>query len=215
MVAALEAVPGANVAVMGDKLPTPSEGPAWYFIDGLSDQASGFELCRRLRRSAVTSGSYLTLIIDTNDHTARSRAMAVGADDYILGPLTPSLLIARLLQYAGAPGKHLERIDPHWGLKIDPKAHQARSHGRLIPLHPNELRMLQIFLENPNRLLGRGKIIELLGKRNDITDQRTVDVWVGRLRRRLEVAGAKGLLRTVRSMGYVFDTPEVLAEQLP
>ena len=62
-------------------------------------------------------------------------------------------------------------------------------------------------LSRPDRLLSRAEIIERIGDATEVGDERTVDVWVGRLRRTLETHGATGLLRTVRSMGYVFDTP--------
>ena len=64
----------------------------------------------------------------------------------------------------------------------------------------------ELFAENPDRVLSRQDLIAGLGKQDPPIDERTVDVWVGRLRRALQAAGAGQPLRTVRSMGYVYDS---------
>ncbi|MGI9374552.1 MAG: winged helix-turn-helix domain-containing protein, partial [Tsuneonella suprasediminis] len=92
-------------------------------------------------------------------------------------------------------------------LTIDMTALQARWLGEPIVLRPNEFRLLRFFAENANRVMGREEIIAGLGKQEPAIDARTVDVWIGRLRRALKAAGAGNPLRTVRSLGYVFDAP--------
>ena len=79
--------------------------------------------------------------------------------------------------------------------------------GRAILLRPNEFRLLRFFAENPNQVHSRPDLIAGLGKLDPPIDERTVDVWIGRLRRALKSAGAGNPLRTVRSLGYVFDAP--------
>jgi two-component system phosphate regulon response regulator PhoB len=72
---------------------------------------------------------------------------------------------------------------------------------------PNEFRLLRYFVEHPGRVFTRSQLISALGKQEPAVDERTVDVWIGRLRRALRAAGAGNPLRTVRSLGYVFDVP--------
>lgn len=72
---------------------------------------------------------------------------------------------------------------------------------------PNEFRLLRYFVEHPSRVFTRQQLILALGKQEQPMDERTVDVWVGRLRRALRAAGVTYDLRTVRSLGYVFDEP--------
>ena len=206
--AALAVLPDAEVLQLGAVLPDLAGEPAWCFIDWLLDDISGLELCRRLRAAPATRASHITMVIEGSDQSARARALAAGADDYIPGPLTPEALAERLQLYTGAIAAPVPLRSPS-GLTVDAEAHQARWQGKLIPLRPRELRLLQLFLANPDRLLSRAKIIALLGKEGEIGDDRTVDVWVGRLRRTLEAHGVTGVLRTVRSLGYVFDTPEL------
>lgn len=146
------------------------------------------------------------MVLEDDNSLARSRAIAAGADDYMAGPLTAESLKSRLQLYAQREGRQTSP-DVVGTLTLDSEAHQARCQGRLIPLRPSELQLLEVFLAQPNRLLSRSKIIALLGKEDEIGDDRTVDVWVGRLRRTLEAHGVSGVLRTVRSLGYVLDMP--------
>lgn len=92
------------------------------------------------------------------------------------------------------------------GLAVDFVAHRACWRGRPITLGPNELRLLGHFLGHPDRVYSRASLIFLLGKTDLAIDERTVDVWVGRLRRALRRQGVPDRLRTVRLYGYVFDS---------
>ncbi|MEY4721555.1 MAG: hypothetical protein RIQ46_1280, partial [Pseudomonadota bacterium] len=86
-------------------------------------------------------------------------------------------------------------------------AFQARFAGKVVPLMPNEFRLLRYLSEHPGRVFTRSQLIAALGKQEMPMDERTVDVWIGRLRRSLRAAGGGEMLRTVRSLGYVLDTP--------
>ena len=103
---------------------------------------------------------------------------------------------------AGASGPRLR----HGDLVVDPVAFAARYRGKLLNLRPNEFRLLAFFVANPDRVFSRTALIESLGKDSDLLDERTVDVWTGRLRRALREQGAPDPLRTVRSQGYVLDS---------
>ena len=207
LIAARSVLPQATIHVLetaSQEVPADAE---WCFVDWLLDEMSGLEICRRLRTAAQTRGSHITMVLDGEDPVARSRALAAGADDYMRGPLTPQALAERLRFYTGAGQEAPVPLRSPIGLTLDPSAFQVRWHGQLIPLRPREFRLLELFLARPDRLLSRDRIIALLGNEGEIGDERTVDVWVGRLRRTLEAHGVGKVLRTVRSMGYVFDTP--------
>lgn len=98
------------------------------------------------------------------------------------------------------------RVLSHGDLTVDPRAFAARFRGKLVPLRPNEFRLLAHFLANPDRVFARSELIESLGKDSDLLDERTVDVWAGRLRRALRAHGVPDPLRTVRAQGYVLDS---------
>ena len=182
------------------------EGPMWAFIDWVMDDLAGLEMCRRLRADARTADAHITMVLENDDADDRRRALRAGADDYVVGPLTRTAVLDRVLalQARGVERHATQRFEVG-ALSIDMAALQARWNGEPIPLRPNEFRLLRFFAENPNRVLTREDLISGLGKREPPIDERTVDVWIGRLRRAIKAAGGGNPLRTVRSMGYVFD----------
>lgn len=182
------------------------DGALWAFVDWVLPDISGLEICRRLRCDPLTAQAHITMILDEDDQESRRRALRTGADDYMVGPVDRAALLDRVLslqmrdQDAGAL-----RAVTLGHLTIDLAAFQARWQGKAIPLMPNEFRLLRYFVEHPGRVFTRSQLIAALGKQEPPVDERTVDVWIGRLRRALKAAGAGNPLRTVRSLGYVFD----------
>lgn len=184
------------------------EGPVWAFVDWVMDDMAGLEMCRRLRADPRTSGAHITMVLEADDSEDRRRALRAGADDYMVGPLDRTRILDRVL---AIDPQLRQRHAPHrfeaGALTIDMTALQARWAGKPVVLPPNEFRLLRYLAENRDRVLSREELIAGLGKQEPPIDARTVDVWIGRLRRALKAAGAPELLRTVRSLGYVFDTP--------
>lgn len=250
-----QSLPGVHVLA---KLTEPFEkriqGRLWCFVDWVLPDCSGLEMCRRLREAVPASQGHITMVLEDDDTEARRRALRAGADDYLVGPLTPELLVSRLQQYYrpanGAANDCVIRVedaDPetdgdcsdrrtfgastaaqwppemaddsvsgdmagrapqvvgHGDLALDLAGCQAYWRGEPIRLRPNEFRLLAHFVENAGKVLSRTSLIARIGKEGMETDERTVDVWVGRLRRALKVHGVPDVLRTVRSFGYVLD----------
>jgi two-component system phosphate regulon response regulator PhoB len=181
-------------------------GKVWGFIDWLCPSLSGLELCRRLREAEATRGAHLTMVLEEPDSEARRRALQAGADDYLVGPLDSARLFERVeaLMRDDAP---VRQRFVHGIVTVDLAAVQVRIEGKVVPLRPNEFRLLVHFLENPDQVFSRQALIDRLGK-HALGIERTVDVWIGRLRRALVAHGAPDPLRTVRSLGYVLDSIE-------
>lgn len=203
--AARAVLPEATVAILGDRVPDVTGEHIWCFVDWLLENMSGLEMCRRLREAPQTKSAHITLVLDSDDNHLRGRALAEGADDYILGPLTEAKLIDRLGRYTASFTPKGSLSSP-LGLSLNREAHQVRWQGRPIPMGPRELRLLELFLLQPDQLLTREKIIAHLNQEGEINYPRTVDVLVSRLRRRLSVYGLDENLRSVRSRGYILDT---------
>lgn len=182
------------------------EGPMWAFIDWVMPELAGLEMCRRLRADPRTMDAHVTMVLEADDAEDRRRALRAGADDYVIGPLTRTAVLDRVLalQSRGSE-RHAAQKFELGALVIDMAALQARWAGEPITLRPNEFRLLRFLAENPNKVLTREDLIAGLGKREPPIDERTVDVWIGRLRRAIKAAGGGNPLRTVRSLGYVFD----------
>lgn len=182
------------------------EGTLWAFVDWVLPGMAGLEVCRRLRCDPLTASAHVTMVLEDDDVEDRKRALRTGADDYMMGPLTRTALLDRILgANLLAPQPGASARFSQGDLTIDVAAFQARWKGRPISLMPNEFRLLRYFVEHPGRVFTRSQLILALGKQEPAVDERTVDVWVGRLRRALKAAGAGNPLRTVRSLGYVFD----------
>ncbi len=184
------------------------EGGIWAFIDWVLPDIAGLEVCRRLRCDPLTAQGHLTMVLEEDDLEFRRRALRAGADDYMIGPATRTAILDRVLSVRTPEpeGKALHTL-AMGDLLVDLAAFQARFQGRPVPLMPNEFRLLRYLVEHPGRVFTRSQIIAALGKHDSPIDERTVDVWVGRLRRALRGAGAGDMLRTVRSLGYVLDIP--------
>ncbi len=196
-----------DVAGCHAELPPLAEGlHYWCFVDWLLPDISGIEMCRRLREAPATRYAHITMVLDEDDSEAKKRALRSGADDYLLGPADAERLAARLQQYRRSkgtvpPATRLKSGD----LQVDLAAVLVRYRDRRIALAPNEFKLLAHFIENPDRVWSRTSLIEILGKDDASIDERTVDVWIGRLRRALKAQDVPDRLRTVRAMGYVFD----------
>jgi two-component system phosphate regulon response regulator PhoB len=200
--------PDLTALPIGSKVPAEAfPGPVFGFIDWLLPDISGIELCRRLRQAGNTRHAHLTMVLDSGDAADRRQALNAGADDYLVGPLTPEALLDRVeAGRAAAPRLPEGRRLQHGELVIDLAAHQARFRGRPVPLRPNEFRLLVHFLDHPDQVLSRASLIAHIGRPGEAIEERTVDVWAGRLRRALRTAGAPDPLRTVRTLGYVLDS---------
>ena len=205
--AAAFAFPRLEVLPLDALLPQGrSASRTFCFVDWLLPEISGLEMCRRLRDQPGTAYSHITMVLEEDGPDSRRRSLRAGADDYVAGPLTPEKLVERLRLYlAGSAGAHQPHRLRHGDLVVDIAARQARWRGQPVILRPNEFNLLIHFVEHPDRVFSRASLIATLGKDDAALDERTVDVWIGRLRRALKAHGAPDPLRTVRSIGYVLD----------
>ena len=195
------------VPLGGQSPPQILVGKVWGFVDWLCPTMSGLELCRRLRESEATRYAHLTMVLEEPNQESKRRALLAGADDYLVGPLDAVRLLERI-DSLGAKDTPPRVQLVHGPITIDAAAHQIRVSGQPVPMRPNEFRLLVHFMEHPDQVFSRTALIDRLGKDGEALDERTVDVWVGRLRRSLAAYGAPDPLRTVRALGYVMDSVE-------
>ena len=183
------------------------EGPVCAFVDWVMEDLSGLEMCRRLRGDPRLDEAHITIVLEQDDADDKRRALRAGADDYLVGPVDRTTILDRVMALHGGIGQPRinERLELG-ALLVDLAALQARWNGRALDLRPNEFRLLHFLAQNPDRVLSRGDLIAALGKQEPPIDERTVDVWIGRLRRALRKVGAGERVRTVRSLGYVYDS---------
>jgi two-component system OmpR family response regulator len=185
-------------------------------LDLMLPGEDGLTLCRELR-----AHSRLPVIMLTarGEETDRVVGLEMGADDYVPKPFSPRELLARIkavLRRTQAlpplPDRPEARQLRFAGWTLDLARRQLVSPaGVVVPLSGGEYRLLRIFLDHPNRVLSRDQLLELARGREALPFDRSIDVQVGRLRRRLADEAA-ALIQTVRGEGYVLAS-EVEAEQ--
>ncbi|WP_260294858.1 response regulator [Sedimenticola hydrogenitrophicus] len=179
-------------------------------LDLMLPGADGLELCRNLR---VKSRVPIIMLTARGDEMDRILGLEMGADDYLPKPFNPRELLARikvvLRRSAALPYDQPEspvRAIRFANWTLDPVArHLESSSGAVVPLSGAEYRLLKVFLEHPNRVLNRDQLLDLTQGRDADPFDRSIDVLVSRLRRRLEDDPKDpGIIKTVRGEGYVF-----------
>ncbi len=169
----------------------------------------GLVLCRKLRADREIPVIMLTALGETTD---RIIGLEMGADDYLPKPFEPRELLARMkavmhrtrtLPDAGqAPVSGKIRFA---GWMLDTNArHLLSPEGVVVPLSGGEFSLLSVFLSHPNHVLNRDQLLELARGREASPFERSIDVQVSRLRRRLGDDGKEPrIIKTVRNAGYV------------
>jgi two-component system, OmpR family, phosphate regulon response regulator PhoB len=191
-----------------DMVSPPRNAKVYALIDWTVGGVSGLELCRRLRCQLQTANVHIILILEEDVEENRKKARRASANRCVIGPVSRDRLVKLVLEMHLPDEPDEDSAVLRLGdLAMDVPAFQARWQGKPIPLMPNEFALLRFFMENPSRVYTRTQLIKLLGKQDDWIDERTVDAWVGRLRRSLNAAGATSFLRTVRSFGFIMDRP--------
>jgi DNA-binding response OmpR family regulator len=176
--------------------------PSLVILDLMLPRLDGVEVCRRLRERSDVPILMLTARVDEVD---KLLGLSLGADDYVTKPFSPREVVARvkaILRRAtrAAPRKVLR----HRELEMDLERHHVRMAGREVHLTPIEFKLLQAFLESPERAFSREQLLNRVYAYHeaDVVD-RTVDVHVGKLREKLNDDPAHPrYIATVRGVGY-------------
>jgi two-component system, OmpR family, phosphate regulon response regulator PhoB len=182
--------------------------PDLLILDWMLPGVSGIEICRRLRAREATRRLPIIMVSARRDESERVRGLAVGADDYVVKPFSVIELMARVraLLRRSRPERIAERLRAG-DLDLDRLTRRVRRGDRDIRLGPTDFRLLEYLLEKPGRVLSRGQLLDLVWGRSAEVDERTVDVHVGRLRKRLTKGKERDPIRTVRGAGYAIDDP--------
>lgn len=169
-------------------------------LDAMLPGQDGFTVVRHLRdRGVATPIIFLTARDAPEDAVA---GLDAGADDYMRKPFDLDELEARLRSISrrenGGRRPHLQVDD----LLYDPSTKRARRAGRELDLTARETTFLEYLMRNNGRLLSRNMIVEALWGHDATIESNVVDVYVRRLRAKLEAGGEPRLLYTVRGLGY-------------
>ena len=171
-------------------------------LDVMLPGLDGFEVCRRLRRDSDVPVIMLTARGDDFDIVG---GLEAGADDYVVKPVEPRVLDARIravlrrLDRAGSPA------ETYGELVIDRGSLTVALAGREISLTPTELRLLLVLSGSPRQVFSREQLLDLVWEHGYLGDSRLVDACVQRLRAKIEAdTSGPRYIQTVRGFGYRF-----------
>lgn len=185
-------------------------------LDIMLPGEDGLSICRRLRASSTLP---IIMLTAAGDPTAKVVGLEMGADDYIAKPFDPHELLARvravLRRAVALPATTQTPARPmrFAGWRIDPVARELRNPDNArVMLTSAEFDLLLVFCRLAQHTLSRDQLLDLTQGRATVAVNRSVDILVSRIRRKIECEpGDPLLIKTVRAGGYIF-TPSVVTE---
>jgi DNA-binding response OmpR family regulator len=178
-------------------------------LDVMLPKIDGFEVCRRLRAAGIST----RILMLTARDAVRDRIAGLdsGADDYLVKPFAFGELLARiraLLRRDSAASEGVLRVAE---LTLEPAAQRVQWAGRPIDLTAREYRVLETLMRRPGWIVSRESLIESVWGFDFADTSETsnlVEVYVGRVRRKLAEHGAPALIQTIRNAGYRLREPD-------
>ena len=181
-------------------------GPDAVVLDAGMPGLDGLRVCRRLRESGERVP---VLMIGPRDAPEdRIDGLDAGADDYIVKPFDVGELKARLRALLRRAAADAPKVELRFAeLELDAERHGAVVGRRFAELSRTELQLLELLLRNPRTVLTREVIYQRVWGYEPGPESNALRVYVGYLRRKLEQAGARPLIHTIRGVGYVLREP--------
>jgi len=171
-------------------------------LDVMLPGVDGFEVCRRLRRDSDIPVIMLTARGDDFDIVG---GLEAGADDYVVKPVEPRVLDARIRAVLRRMARAGSPAETYGELVIDRAALIVRRAGREVSLTPIELRLLLVLSGSPRQVFSREQLLDLVWEHDYLGDSRLVDACVQRLRAKIETDTSEPrYIQTVRGFGYRF-----------
>jgi len=171
-------------------------------LDVMLPGLDGFEVCRRLRRDSDIPVIMLTARDDDLDVVG---GLEAGADDYVVKPVEPRVLDARIRAVLRRTVRTDSPAETYGELMIDRGSLIVRRAGQDVSLPPTELRLLLVLSGSPRQVFSREQLLSLVWEHDYLGDSRLVDACVQRLRAKIEADTSQPrYIQTVRGFGYRF-----------
>lgn len=171
-------------------------------LDVMLPRLDGFEVCRRLREAGH---SLPVLMVTARDDVAdRIHGLDLGADDYLVKPFDFGELLARLRALLRRRSAFQTTVIEIEDLRIDTARQEATRGGRTIPLTAKEYALLEFLARNAGRVVGREEVSEHVWDENYDPFSNLIEVYINRLRKKIDQGASVPLIHTRRGAGYVF-----------
>ncbi len=185
-----------------------TKGADLILLDLMLPGVSGNEVCRQIRQSSAVPIIMLTAKDSEIDKVV---GLELGADDYVTKPYSTRELLARMKAILrrlseSSPVVAADGVIEAGPVRLDSERHVVSVHGTKVAMPLKEFELLELLMENINRVLTRGQIIDRVWGPNYFGDTKTLDVHVKRIRSKIEDDPARPVhLLTVRGLGYKFE----------
>ncbi len=179
--------------------------PDLILLDLMLPGISGIEVCKRVRE---VSSVPIIMVTAKDDEIDKVVGLEVGADDYLTKPYSYRELLARIRAVlrrakADVPAPETSEVLRAGRILMDTEVHEVRVDGKKVKMPLREFELLELFLQNPDRVLTRNQILDRIWGLNYIGDTKTLDVHVKRIRSKIEEDPSNPTaLVTVRGLGY-------------
>ena len=163
---------------------------------------NGFELCEKIRK--VNYDIHIIFLTARDLEKDIIRGFDLGADDYITKPFNVKILKKKIVAILKRYRKIQDNIYEIKYLKVDMSKREVYKRGNLISLTPTEYRILELFVQEKNKVITKDNFIEVLYKQNgDYIDEHALSVYISRLRCKIEETD-NPIIKTIYGMGYMW-----------
>ena len=188
------------------------ERPDLVILDIMLPDSDGLEICKAIRAHSELSALPVIFLTARASETDRIVGLELGANDYIVKPFFVRELIARIkIHFRGQT--QVSKLLKSGGLELDRARCRVHLTGQEISLTATEFRLLEFLMSRPGVVFSREQLLDAVWGHDRAVTDRTVDVYILRLRQKIENADGPAFIRSVRGFGYSFNT-EVPQEQL-
>ena len=181
--------------------------PDVVLLDIMLPGLDGLSICRELRGGERTRQIPIIMITAKSEEMDQLVGYNMGADDYVTKPFSNKVLLQKvkvLLRRVDGPAETGDLIE-HLGIRIDRVRHRVTVRNDEVSLTPTEFKLLECLLRQPGRAFNRHQLMDAAIGEGQIVLERTIDVHIKTLRKKLSDAGGDtGMIETVRGVGYRF-----------
>lgn len=174
--------------------------PRLIILDLMLPDMDGFEICRNLKSEKKFSDIPVIMLTAKGEETDKVVGLELGADDYITKPFSPKELVARVRAVLRRKEKRPESAIEIGNIMIDLEKYKVSIKGKKIELTPTEFKILKILSENEGKVFTRDELLDNLWGAEKTVIDRTIDVHIKHLRKKLGPAGH--LIKNLRGIGY-------------
>ncbi|MCA9119031.1 MAG: response regulator [Planctomycetaceae bacterium] len=178
--------------------------PDLVILDVMLPVIDGMDVCRRLRADVATRDTLILMLTAKAEELDELVGLSLGADDFVTKPFSVKVLLERIkaLLRRRQPEVSDGSVITCQGIVIDRSRHKVTAAGRLLELTRSEFRLLDTLIRQPGRVFQRSELIDAALGDDAIVMERTIDVHIRALRRKL--GKAADVIETVRGVGYRF-----------